>query len=103
MLLKRDCLLDEMLHEQAVTQLTHILGDLEQEISLNKTRKFWTEYVQMVPTLLLIRAECTGYCELNSFCVARMIPIHHSGGHTAYAKSALLKFGSSKRVVQTRG
>ena len=71
-------------------QLTHILGDLEQEISLNSsTWKLWNGFLQMVHTLLLfISAELTGDWELHLFCVARMIPVLNSGGHTDYAKYA---------------
>lgn len=92
MLLKRECLEETVLHEHAVEQLTQILGDLEQEFSLRcKTGKLWIEYLKMVRTLLLfLRAERTGDWELHLFCISKMIPVLHSGGHTAYAKSTRL-------------
>ena len=40
--------------------------------------------------LLFIRAERTGDLTLYLFCILKMIPILHAGGHTAYAKSTRL-------------
>lgn len=48
--------------------------------------------------LFFIRAERTGDWELHLYCIVKMIPIFHAGGHTAYAKSARLYLDQMKEL-----
>ena len=83
---------ENIVHEQAVDQLTKILDDLAEELTLKRrTGKLWIEYVNMIRLVLLfIRAERTADRTLHLFCISKMMPILHAGGHTAYAKSTRL-------------
>lgn len=55
--------------------------------------------MKMVRILLLfIRAERVGDWALHLFCIAKMIPVLHSGGHTAYAKSTRLYLDQMKEL-----
>ena len=84
--------------ENALNQISYILDDVQMNESLSsRTGKLWTEYLKMVRLLLLfIRAERTGDWDLHLYCTARMIPVLHAGGHTAYAKSARLYLDQMK-------
>ena len=94
----------EALHnEPALKQVTDVLNDLMTELSTaSRTGKLWIEYIRMVQVMLLfIRAERTGDWGLHLFCVSKMIPVLHSGGHTAYAKSARLYLDQMKTIPLT--
>ena len=92
MLLKHECLLEVLSKEHVLTQLTQIMDDLQQdEVLSSRTEKLWIEYIKMVRILLLfLRAERSGDWDLHLYCIAKMIPVPHAGGHTAYAKSSRL-------------
>ena len=68
------------------------MEDLQQDETLStRTRKLWIEYIKMVRILLLfICAERSGDWDLHLYCIAKMIPLLHAGGHTAYTKSSRL-------------
>ena len=68
------------------------MGDLLQDEALSsRTGNLWIEYIKMVRILLLfIRAERSADKDLYLYCIAKMIPVLHAGGHTAYAKSSRL-------------
>ena len=77
--------------EHVLTQLPQIMDDLQQDKGLSsRTGKLWIEYIKMVRILLLvIRAERSGDWDLHLYCIAKMIPVLHAGGHTC-AKSSRL-------------
>ena len=61
-LLNKDFPNENLVHEQAVDQLTKQLDDLAEEVTLkSRTGKLWMEYLNMIRLLLLfIRANGTG-------------------------------------------
>ena len=78
--------------EHVLTQLTQIMEDLQQDgVLSSRTGKLWIKYIQMVRIpLLFIRAEHSGDWDVHLYCIAKMIPVLHACGHTAYAKSSRL-------------
>ena len=63
-------------------RVSQILVDLGKDLSTaSRTGKLWIKYMKMVRILLLfIHTERTGDWALHLFCVAKMIPVLHSGG-----------------------
>ena len=60
-----------IVHEQAVDQLTKLLDDLAEELTKkSRTGKLWIEYLNMM-LLLCIRAERTGDWTLHLFCISK--------------------------------
>jgi len=53
--------------------------------------------------LLFIRAERSGDWELHLYCITKMIPVLHAGGHTAYAKSSRLYLDQMKQLKTKMG
>ena len=99
MLLKDRCSPETILHEHDLMRVIQILVDLGKDLSTtSRTRKLWIKYMELVRILLFIRAEHTGDWALHLFCVAKMIPVLHSGGHIAYAKSTRLYLDQMKDV-----
>lgn len=100
MLISQECQKEDLLHEHTVHQLTQILDDLQQDLSrATRTGKLWIQYLEMIRILLLfIRAERTDDWELHIFCVSKMIPVLHTGGHTAYVKSSCLYLQQMKTL-----
>ena len=88
-LLNKDVPNENIVHEQAVDQLTKQLDDRGEEVTLkSRTGKLWMKYLNMIRLLLLfIRADGTGDWNFHLFCILKTIQILHAGGHTAYAKS----------------
>lgn len=102
MLLKHEFLPQDLASEPVVTQLSQIIDDLLQAESISsRTGKLFVQYLKMVRVLLLfILAERTGDWDLHLYCIAKMIPVLHAGGHTAYAKSTRLYLDSMKKLSQ---
>ena len=73
-------------------RVTQILVDLPKDLSTtSRTGKLWIEYLKMVRILLLfICAEHTRDWALHLLCVAKTIPVLHSGGRVVYTKSTRL-------------
>ena len=86
--------------DDAVVQLCQVIDGLQhQEGKDSRTGKLWTEYIKMVRLVLLfIRAERCGDWEMHLYCIAKMIPVLHAGGHTAYAKSSRLYLDQMRRL-----
>ena len=105
MLLKHMCLPQVLTEEHAITQLSQIMDDLQQDESMSsRTGKLWIEYLTMVIFMLLfIRAERTGDLELHLYCIAKMIPVLDAGGHTAYAQSSRLYLDQMKNLNTIMG
>ena len=57
-LLNKDFPNENIVHEQAVDQLTKQLDDLAEEVTLkSRTSKLWMEYLNMIRQLLLLTSQ----------------------------------------------
>ena len=64
-------------------------GDLQHNEALSsRTGKLWIEYIKVVRILFLfLRAERSGDWDMHLYCIAKMIPVLHAGGHSANMQS----------------
>ena len=75
-----------------VQQLSNLIDELESKSALqSRTARLWINYLHQARLILLfLRAERTGDWKLHMYSVRKMIPLFHSAGHLAYAKSTRL-------------
>jgi hypothetical protein len=99
-LLNGKCSTECVQNEACVKQLTQIIHDLMKDVAIqSRTGKLWVEYLKQVSVIrCFLRAERTGDWDLHLHTISDMIPLFHSAGHLAYAKSARLYLDQMKNL-----
>lgn len=101
-LLQGTCTGEALLNTRTAIQFSQILDDLAEDLaSQGRTGKLWINYYRQIQIVrLFLYAERTGDWDLHLYCVAQMVPIFHTSGHLAYARSERRYLDSMKKLPE---